>query len=280
VEATVSTPPGPFLDPATIRDDLYGSPQRLAVRTAALHRAKVAGSDASETITALAASVTDAPTAVADIGCGRGTITLHLRRRFPATTLLAVDQSPALLTVVNDRFRAARRDVLTVAADFHHLRNVLPPLDLAVAAFCLYHAPQPSDVLSEIAACLVPGGRLIAATKSPDSYREIDALLASTGVDPHACRHPGLYETFTSDNAEDLVTASGFVVRRRVDQQHVFRFNDLAHLAEYASTIPKYQLPPALTQNPDALAAALRAHMPDSTFTTFSTLTYVVAQRS
>jgi ubiquinone/menaquinone biosynthesis C-methylase UbiE len=280
VEATLPTPRAPFLDPATIRDDLYGSSERLAGRTAALHRAKAAGADASETIAALAASITDAPTMVADIGCGRGTTTLRLSRLFPAASLVAVDQSPALLAIVNDRFRSENRDVRIVAADFHHLRSVLPPMDLAVAAFCLYHSSDPLDVLSEIAACLIPGGYLIAVTKSPDSYREIDSLLASTGLDPDACRRPSLYETFNSDNANTLVSASGFMVRQRVDQRHVFRFNDLDHLAEYASTIPKYQLPPALTESPDALAAALRAHVPDSPFTTFSTVTYVVAQRS
>jgi ubiquinone/menaquinone biosynthesis C-methylase UbiE len=276
----LSTPRTPFLDPATIRDELYGSPERLAGRTAALHRAKVAGADATEMIAMLAASVTAAPSVTADIGCGRGTTTLRLNKQFPATALIAVDQSPALLEVVNDRFRAEHRDVRTVTADFHQLQGLLPPLDLAVAAFCLYHSPGPLAVLAEIAACLAPGGHLIAATKSPDSYREIDALLASTGLDPNAWRRPGLYDTFNSDNAEDLISASDFVVRQRVDQRHMFRFNDLDHLAEYASTIPKYQLSSALAGNPDALAAALHACIPDGPFTTFSTVTYVVAQRA
>ncbi|MEV0898183.1 class I SAM-dependent methyltransferase [Actinoplanes sp. NPDC049802] len=272
------TPRAPFTDPATVRDVLYDSPDRLARRTAALHRAKVSGADAAATITTLAATINPMPRRIVDIGCGRGTTSLSLAGRFPDATLIAVDQSPALLDTARDRLAATGRHIETVTADFHHLRDLLGPADLAVAAFCLYHSPQPVDALAEIGAALTLDGHLIAATKSTDSYQEIDDIIANSGLDGDARRWPSLYQAFHTDNAQDLMTRAGFVIRRRIDQRHTFRFDGLAHLAEYAATIPKYQLPPEVAVRPDAFAEALLNRLPDSPLTTFSTVTYLVAQ--
>jgi SAM-dependent methyltransferase len=276
MEATLSTP---FTDPALIRDTLYGTADRLGQRTTALHRAKIMGADATETIAAMAMAANPAPARVADIGCGRGTTTVRLAQQYPTAALIAVDQSPALLNVVGTRLSAHRHQLHLVQADFHHLPDKISDVDLAVAAFCLYHSPRPERALTEIADRLAAGGTLIVTTKSADSYHEIDAIIAARDLDPGATGRPSLYHSFHSSNAADLLDAAGLVIRCRVDQQHVFRFADATHLAEYVTTCPKYQLPTELTTNPAALADALRHGAPNRTLTTTSTVTYLVVSR-
>ncbi len=49
-------------------------------------------------------------------------------------------------------------------------------------------------MIDEITRCLRPGGTAILATKSADSYRELDQLVAASGLDPAALSRPGLYQ--------------------------------------------------------------------------------------
>jgi SAM-dependent methyltransferase len=220
-----------------------------------------------------------APARVADIGCGRGTTTVRLARQYPTAAVIAVDQSPALLAVVGDRLRAQNREPHLVEADFHRLPDGVRDIDLAVMAFCLYHSPHPEQALTAIASRLAPGGSLIVTTRSADSYHEISAALAASGLDPQATSRPSLYQSFHTGNAAEALTTAGLVTRRRLDQHHNFRFADAGHLAEYVATCPQYRLPPELTADPAALAAALRARLSDTAVTTTSTVTYLVAAR-
>ncbi|MBN1172991.1 MAG: class I SAM-dependent methyltransferase [Micromonosporaceae bacterium] len=267
----------PFLDP-DVTASLYATPRRLGQRTGALHRAKTTGADATTTITTLATASTPNPAWILDVGCGRGTTTVALAHRYPAAAVLGVDRSPGLLAVVQARLVAEhRRAGLLPVADFHHLPLPTGAFDLAVASFCLYHAPEPAVVVAEIARCLRPGGQLIATTKSADSYHDLDAVIAASGLDPDATHRPSLYQSFHTDNAADVVAAAGLMIRRRLDQWHTFRFADLGHLAEYAATCPKYRLPPQVTADPAMLASQLRRHLPDGPVETASTVTYLVA---
>lgn len=268
----------PFTDPTLVAGALYAAPARLTQRTTAMHRAKVSGADATDTITALAAATGTAPDVIIDVGCGRGTTTVRLARQYPSAAILAIDQSPALLTVVRGRLPAQRRRTALVAADFHHLPLPTAYADLAVAGFCLYHSPQPQHALAEIARCVRPGGAIIATTKSADSYHHIDALIAASGLDPDADRRPSLYQTFHTGNADAVTTTAGLTVQRRIDQHHTFKFTDPAHLAAYAATCPKYHLPANLT-DAASLAAELRTRLPDAALTTASTVTYLLARR-
>jgi ubiquinone/menaquinone biosynthesis C-methylase UbiE len=212
---------------------------------------------------------------VADIGCGRGTTTLQLAQRFPAARLVAADLSPPLLRAARQRLPSG---VTALCADFHHLPFANGCLHVAVAAFCLYHSPRPSLVVAEVARSLIPGGRAVLVTKSADSYHELDALVAASGLDPAAGRLPSLYASFHSGNATRIV-GRHLSVRRVVHQRHIFHFTDSAHLAAYLTTTPKYQLPAALTADPQELATVLRCRMGEETVTTTSTVTYVEAIR-
>ncbi len=265
----------PFTDPGRL-GPLYATPDRLARRTGALHTAKISGEDATATITELAARNAPARPVVWDIGCGRGTTTLALAAHLTPRQIIAVDRSPALLRTARDRAARAGHAVATACADFHHLPLRDGVADVAVAAFCLYHSPHPERVVAEIARCLTPGGHAVLVTKSADSYREIDHLVARAQLDPDAADRPSLYGTFRTTNAPDI-TATALHNVQVTHQHHVFRFTGLDHLAAYLTTSPKYQLPDHLTGDTGALAAALRRRLPDEPITTTSTVTYITA---
>jgi SAM-dependent methyltransferase len=229
---------------------------------------------------ALAAAVAPAPDVVIDIGCGRGTTTLCLARQYPGTAITAVDLSPALLDVARNRLRSEDRSARLVVADFHHLPLPVDNADLAVAAFCLYHSRRPVWALTAIARCLRPDGCLIVTTKSIDSYRAVDAVIAASRLDPDATQRPSLYRTFHTRNADAVLGEAGLSVERRLDQEHTFRFDGLGQLAEYAATSPKYRLPNAVRGDTESLAAELRRRLQDRPVTTTSTVTYLVARRT
>jgi hypothetical protein len=70
----------PFTDPPAPAVP-YAGTDRLHRRTAALHRAKVIGADATATIAALAAAAQPHPARIIDVGCGRGSLALRLAQQ-------------------------------------------------------------------------------------------------------------------------------------------------------------------------------------------------------
>jgi SAM-dependent methyltransferase len=189
------TDANPFTDPAEVRGPLYATADRLASRTSALHGARVSGRHAADVIADLAADAASPASAViADIGCGRGTTTLTLASRFPRARIAAIDLSAALLTAARNRTAAPVR-AAAIRADFHRLPLADRACDLIVAAFCLYHSPDPASVIAEIARCLTRHGTAVIAVKSADSYRELDRLMPPPGSTPQprpgrACTRP------------------------------------------------------------------------------------------
>jgi SAM-dependent methyltransferase len=272
-------PASPFTDPGQVRGPLYASADRLARRTSALHRARISGRHAAEVIADLASEtiMTSTPV-ITDIGCGRGTTTCLLAGRLPQARIIAIDLSAALLTTARSRLPAAVRGG-AVRADFARLPLRDGVCDLAVAAFCLYHSRSPGGAIAEIARCLAPGATVVIAVKSADSYRELDLLMATSGLDPDAADRPSLYETAHSGNIEHLAAAS-LDVRQVVHDTHAFTFPAIADLAEYLATSPKYGLPGALTSDPAALADELRQRLPDGPFTMTSVVTCLAARRT
>jgi ubiquinone/menaquinone biosynthesis C-methylase UbiE len=270
------TAASPFTDPA-VRPALYRDARRLATRTQALHRSKVAGRPVNEVIATYAAALTGhihAP-AIADAGCGRGSSTAALCERLPRARLCGIDASAALLHSARLRLPGHAASIRWICADFHHLPLEDSSADLIVAAFCLYHSMHPQAVIAEFARCLAPSGQAILVTKSRDSYKSLDALVASSGLDPAAQSQPGLYDTAHSGNIAELA-ATALKLRHVESEEHQFVFADLSHVAEYLATSPKYELPPVLRNNPSGIAHMLKTSGGDRAITTASTVTYVV----
>jgi SAM-dependent methyltransferase len=275
----MSPPPiNPFTDVGATQL-LYTDERRVARRTGSLHAAKVRGEDAAAKIADLAAIHAPGARTIADVGCGRGTSTLHLARKLRPHRLIAIDQSLKLLEITRQRALTDGFAMEAVRADFHRLPLAGETLDLVVAAFCLYHSPNPAEVVAGIRRCLRPTGHAIIVTKSIDSYREIDRVMVDTGLDSKAAYRPSLYDTFHTANAEGIVAAA-LRIEIVVHRLHVFRFDTPEQLAIYLSTTPKYSLPEALMSGNGApLASALRRLHPLFPLTATSTVTYLVAAR-
>jgi SAM-dependent methyltransferase len=274
----------PFLDRALARNHLYATPDRLTARTSALLTARTTGAPVADVLIDLARKalrVAARQARILDIGCGRGSTSLALATHVRPTTLVALDAAPAMLAATRNRLAAAgisTRSAHAVAGDFHQLPFGDQTFDLAVTAFCLYHSAQPPCALAEIARCLRRGAAVIIATKSRDSYAELDQLVAATGLDLHAPDRPSLYHTLHSGNLADL-TATAFTVEHIQHDRHRFRFIDLGHAAAYLATSPKYRLLSGLAGNPTALAAVLRRRVSDGPIETTSTVSYAIGRR-
>ncbi|MDI5964099.1 class I SAM-dependent methyltransferase [Streptantibioticus silvisoli] len=269
----------PFLSPSL--EQLYGGADRLAARTSALGRAKVSGPPVPLTIARLAVahSAADVPLSrVADIGCGRGTSSRVLTEQLAPRRLVAVDASRAMIAAARRRVGVTPGTVTDfIQADFHNLPLRAGTYDLVSAAFCLYHSPRPAEVVAEFARILARRGVAILVTKSADSYRELDHLVAAAGLDQDAPRRGSLYAAAHSGNIA-TVTAGPLDVLLVEHEEHRFRFTDLVHVALYLATNPKYRFPPDLKGDPEAIAQALRRGRPDTPVTATSIVTYVVAR--
>jgi SAM-dependent methyltransferase len=271
----------PFVG-AEVGQALYGTADRLAARTSALHRAKTAGRPAADVVAELASAHQGHLNwqVVVDIGCGRGSSSQTLAIRLRPALLVGIDASEAMLTEARRRMSNTARTagVSWSQGDFHRLPLQTGSSSLAVAAFCLYHSAHPEQVIAEIARCLVPGGLAVLVTKSVNSYHHLDNLVATAGLDHAACTRPSLYSTAHSGNLATLA-ATALQVRDVEHEQHRFTFTNLRHVSEYLVTSPKYHMPAALLGRTDAIEAALAAAVPDRSLETESTVTYVVARR-
>ncbi|MFJ3504334.1 class I SAM-dependent methyltransferase [Streptomyces sp. NPDC090135] len=270
----------PFLDPAR-QTELYGHASRLAERSSALMRAKTSGRPVPDTIVGLVRDHHERPDRlglVLDLGCGRGTSSLTLAEDLRPRRVVGLDASPALLEQARQRARRLPGPPVTFhQGDFHRLPVSAGSCDVVVAAFCLYHSPCPQSVVAEIGRALAPGGLAVLVTKGLDSYREMDQLAATAGLDPRAEQHESLYVSAHSGNLAELVTVSLDVLAEE-HEEHTFTFDDHDHVAEYLATNPKYDLAPGLYGNAAALAATLHELLPDGPLTTSSVVTFVLAQ--
>ncbi|MCX4785420.1 class I SAM-dependent methyltransferase [Streptomyces sp. NBC_01221] len=272
--------PNPFLDPSR-QQELYGHASRLAGRTSALMRAKTSGRPVPETIVSLVQAHHAQPDhlrLVLDIGCGRGTSSLVIGEQLRPRRVVGLDAAPSLLAQARERAKDLPDTTLDfIEGDFHDLPLPAGSCDVAVAAFCLYHSPRPQDVIAQITTVLAPGGLAVLVTKGLDSYREMDQLVASAGLDARADKHESLYTAAHSGNLAGLAASSLDVIAIE-DEEHTFTFGGNDHLTQYLATNPKYDLAPGLYGNPGALAATLHEFLPDQPLTTRSLITFVVAQ--
>ena len=131
-----------------------------------------------------------APRRVLEVGCGPGELAARIRDELGAD-VVAVDISQRMVELERGRGLDAR------VGDVQELPFAAGTFDCAVAAWMLYHVPDPDRALGELARVLGPGGRLVAVTNAPDHLRELRALL---GLPTDRAAHP-----FSAANGERLL---------------------------------------------------------------------------
>ena len=105
--------------------------------------------------------------AVADLGCGPGTLTRTLLERWPEARVVGVDNSPQMLREARKHAVAGRLDF--IQADLSRWEPT-GPLDLVVSNAALQWVPDHEALLPRLVAMLSPGGVL--AVQVPNHFRE------------------------------------------------------------------------------------------------------------
>jgi SAM-dependent methyltransferase len=176
-----------------------------------------------------------APTAVLEVGCGQGQFAAELQAA--GIDAMAVDQSKRMVELT------ARRGVRSQVADVQALPFPGQSFDLVAANYMLYHVPELSRGLSEIARVLRPGGVLIAVTNSERKLREMWDLVgrpAGTGED-----------AFCSENGASLL-APHFASIAQHDVRQRFRVTETA-VRDYIRATRFAPLADQLPDLPDGL---------------------------
>jgi SAM-dependent methyltransferase len=105
------------------------------------------------------------PRQILDLGCGTGTGSFALLRRFPGSEVTAVDASVPMLDHL--RMKARELDVASrvrvVQADLDAGWPDAGPVGLVWASNSMHHMADPDRVLAQILAALEPGGLLAVA---------------------------------------------------------------------------------------------------------------------
>lgn len=158
----------------------------------------------------------DAPEVVVDLGCGDGSVTAMLARRWPGARITGVDSSPTMLAAAADHALPGR--LTFVRGD---LRDWRPdrPVDVLVSNAALHWVPRHAALLSGWADALAPGGWLavqVPGNQTAPTHALLAGLIAgprwagrlSPGVDvaldPGAVLDPAGYL--------DVLTAAGLAV--------------------------------------------------------------------
>jgi SAM-dependent methyltransferase len=155
-------------DPALVRRE-YADETRLAVRKAA--HDWLSGPNARDVVFGAVAEV--APRRVLEVGPGEGELAERIAEELGAE-VHAVDQSPRMVELTQ------ARGIEAIVGDAEDLPFVDGVFDCVVAAWMLFHVPDLDRALLEVRRVLRPGGRLVAATNSKSTLRELWDLVGFT----------------------------------------------------------------------------------------------------
>jgi SAM-dependent methyltransferase len=218
-------------DPAHVREE-YATERNLEGRRGAYRFAT--GPNAVEL--AFAAIAEGRPRRVVEVGCGPGELAEQVRVELGAE-VVAVDTSARMVELARGRGVDAR------VGDVQELPFAEGEFDCAVAAWMLYHVPDVSRALDELARVLEPGGRLVAVTNYLDHLREIRELVGAPAR---------TFTAFSGENGEELLRERfGRVERREAsggiefpERQAVLDYVEATRgLWGLAANVPPFELP-------------------------------------
>ena len=148
------------------------------------------------------------PQRVLDVGTGTGYGLAHLRERYAAAELCALDIAPAMLRVARARLpepswaqRALQRLTPhafplthTLCADMDRLPLAASSMNLVWSSLALQWAHDLEATLKGFHRVLAPGGLLMFATFGPDTLKELRTAFAVIDDAPHVNRFIDLHD--------------------------------------------------------------------------------------
>lgn len=169
---------------------------------------------------------------VLDVGSGAGGLTSAIRTAAPRAVVIGVDASEGMLRLA----RAASRDPLAVM-DAQALAVRSASIDVAVCAFVLFHLPDPTRGIGEMARTLRPGGAVGSVTWGADRAaplleiwtEELDAHGAGPDPMPTAVEQHAVVDTPVKVSA--LFETAGFAEIQAWSARSEYRW-DPEHLFE------------------------------------------------
>ena len=118
------------------------------------------------------------PQHILDLGCGTGTTTRLLKRRFPQATVLGLDLSPQMLVVADHNATAARLNITFRHGNAMETGLAADSFDV-VCATLLFHETPPAvakTILQESFRVLKPGGQMLILDGNQKTLRTVDWL--------------------------------------------------------------------------------------------------------
>jgi SAM-dependent methyltransferase len=155
---------------------------------------------------------------ILEVGCGSAAFWQANRDRIPAGwDVTLTDFSPGMLAATKEALGAASHAFHFAEADAQDLTFADAAFDAVIANHMLYHVPDRSRALREIARVLTPEGRLYAATNGPKHLVEIEEALRESGNDASWWRELSDMPFSLDNGAGQLGAVFGHVEMRRYD---------------------------------------------------------------
>jgi SAM-dependent methyltransferase len=185
-----------YVDNPDVVREQYATEENLAARKSVYANAE--GPDARDD--AFAAIAEAKPRLVLEVGGGEGELAERIVKELGAE-LVGIDQSARMVEIQQSKGLDAR------VGDVQDLQFADGEFDVAVAAWMLYHVPDPHQAIAELARVLRPGGRLVAVANGFEHLAELWDLM---GRD-RAYRR----DVFGRETGEDWLRRSFAQVERR-----------------------------------------------------------------
>lgn len=170
---------------------------------------------------------------VLDAGCGSGRVTELLAERLPRGSVVALDQSAAMLEEARRRLGRFGERIEFVHADLGRHLPLDRPVD-AILSTATFHWVHDHDALfANLAAVLRPGGRLVAQCGGFGNIARFIEVASS--VDPSFTRNAHNFQT--AEATAERLARSGFDEIRTWLSPAPTPFDSAEHLEEFLATV-------------------------------------------
>jgi len=118
---------------------------------------------------------------VLDAGCGTGRVTGSLLERLPDGHVIALDGSPSMVEGARERLARFGDRVSFLVADLGRPIPLATPVDAVLSTATFHWVPDHDALFANLAAVLVPGGRLVAQCGGVGNIANVQGVLAGIG---------------------------------------------------------------------------------------------------